>query len=117
MPLCSYTVLGAKRFPLVAKVARVVLAAPATEASCERIFSNANLFCSRRPNLSAGTLSAFMSIYSNFDLAFENFPALLTEVKSHFRVQDVRAGGGPVAPLPPNEVQADGSMSDIDSLI
>lgn len=55
-------------FPLIEKVARNVLAATATEASCERVFSRAKAISDAAPGLSREALDAKITVQMNMEL-------------------------------------------------
>jgi len=69
---------GSNRYPCVAEIAKVLMAATATEASCERVFSLAKRYEDTRPNLQNSTLSALVNIGTNmhmFDSDADHFQA------------------------------------------
>lgn len=56
-------------YPKLAKLARQLLAVPASSAACERIFSVANSFCNKsRSNLRAETVEALILLRHNWEL-------------------------------------------------
>ena len=82
MLLAWWKAIGEKKYPRVARFARVVLACLATEASVERVFSFAGRTKSDgRARLSEEMLEMFIFVARNRDLLPETADALATHLK------------------------------------
>ena len=82
MLLAWWKAIGEKKYPRVARFARVVLACLATEASVERVFSfTGRTKSDGRARLSEEMLEMFIFVARNRDLLPETADALATHLK------------------------------------